>query len=299
MIILLLTDGPSNLVQVLLEQDGANIVITRTTPSLVTEPVPSYDLLVIYNIANSTSASPYVINLMAERKTPVLIGYINYSNSGLGLSANNALGMLYLADAVSDDSSRNTMYVSTSHEIFDGTNLSAGSTFSAYVGSEYITSIGISNLKTYCHVILTKDSSASGRISSVYFPKGTVTPADTLEFDVIYLGFLSNRIESSHFTKVIVKNVLKFLSVYPYIVSGYVYTSSKVGLVRKLFILEQKTGNLLRTVTSDISGYYSTRVRTPDPVIVICTPDSPSKNAQVKYNIIPELTKDDESSTST
>lgn len=281
-----------NLESVLIDND-TNIVYKLTVDQLLSTAKEELllDVIVFTRLANNTANFQNLITYLNRRKIPVIIGYINYSDSGIGSSSSNMLGMLGLANSVLDPSSLNSLSVISNNPILtDDTGLIPGNTFSAYITPEYMSIVTNSNILQSA-VILTNPS--TGNHSAAYFKKGVKTLSNTrLQMDVIFLGFLSSRVILTTTATTIIKNALYFLTVKKYKIGGSVTTLTKEPLQRNIFVLDQSTMELLTSSKSDENGLYTIHLRDDSPVTVICTPEDANKNALISYNITPVLRED-------
>lgn len=285
--ILLITDSSYNNLIPVLNPNGLNTIEVRTTNQVNSGNYSPFDIIVITNITNGTTLSTTFISLVNSTKAPVLIGYVNYNGSGVGVSANNALGMLGLASSCSDPGGRNYCTVTDdNHPIMKDNVLPTGTVFLAYGSTHYMTTVSSNNLVANAQVLCT----SAGDPTAVFFPKGITTLSNVrLESEVIFLGFLNEGPSLSEISKRLVQSSLEYLFIKPYQVAGKVTDSNQQPLQRVLYVMEQDVMSPLSKVTSDINGNYKFLLKENTPVSIICTPLNTNNNAQIRHNIIPEL----------
>lgn len=276
-----------------LRNNDTNIVYKFTVVQLlaaVNEDL-KLDVIVFTRLDNSTTNSQNLITYLNRRKIPIIVGYINYSSSGIGANSSNMLGMLGLSNSVSDPNGLNSCYVYSNNPLLTtNTSLVAGNTFNAYTGGEYMTTTSNSSILQSAEILTNNNSTT---VTSAYFKKGIITFSNTtLEMDVIFLGFLSSRATLTTVATTIVKNVLEFLSIKKYKIGGSVTTLTKEPLQRNIFVLDQATMELITSSRSEENGLYTIHLRDNNPVTVICTPENTDKNALISYNITPVLRED-------
>ncbi len=286
-ILIITTAASQNLIELFRNQER-NVVTVMTPEQLRNSGVPSScDLIVIYVLASNTTYSGDIINLVETTAVPVILGYINYATNGLGATGNSALTMLGLATNAADPNGLNGNLVFKEHEIFTKNNLVLNSTFNAYGTSEYISTINGSSSLPSGAEILTQTS--TNVYSSVFYPKNMLTlDQKRLKADIVFMGFLSPRTALTEIAKNVVLSTVEFLSVKPYRIKGSVKSSSQVPLQRSVYLLDQITMNLKAKTISDPTGEYEFLIRDNSPCVIICTPNTITNNAQIRYNIIPE-----------
>ena len=288
--IALVSSADESKIEPILRDNDTNIVYKLTPTQLLSSVNQDLkiDVIVFTRIDNSTTLSQDLITYLNRRKIPVIVGYINYSSSGVGSASSNMLG---LANSVSDPNGLNVSSVSSNSPILTtNTGLILGNTFSAYAGGEYMSTTSNSSILQSAEILTNHNVST---ITAAYFKKGVVTLSNsTLEMDVIFLGFLSSRPVLTSVVITIVKNALEFLSVKKYKIGGSVTTLTKEPLQRNIFVLDQSTMELITSSRSEENGLYTIHLRDNSPVTVICTPENTDKNALISYNITPVLRED-------
>lgn len=266
-----------------------------TPDQFLTKTISDYkpDLIIITRIENNTTYSARLLDVLYRLKTPIIVGYVNYANTGLGSSSGNALGILGLCSSTSDPSNLNTMKVLTESSIIlnNNTTLQVGGSFDVYVSAEYISTVPLSSMMTGSTALTSVSSSST--ISSARFIRGSLTLlGNTLPMDVIFLGFLSSRQTLTLTAKQIVKNSIDFLLVKKYKVSGSVTSFTKEPLERNIYILNQSDMILLEKGRSSSDGLYTIPLRENKLVTVICGTEGTDKNSLISANITPVLRED-------
>lgn len=286
--ILLITDSSGTNVKASLAFNGENEVIQKNSTQFTNEPYPTdIDVVVVVTISTSSLMASRFIEYVRITNTPALLGYLNYAGSGVGLNANNAWGMLGLCSSSGDPNGLNSVNVLTDHEVFFDSNLNTGSVFLAYGTSEYMTTAAT---QSYTTGAIHLGSASNGAPCFTYFPKGITTQNTTLlPVDVFTMGFLTDRVAMSLVAKDILKNTLEFLITKDFAVKGKVQDSQKNPLERNITVFDQETLKILGQTTSNSLGEFQIDLRRDTPVVVLVAPLNVNNNAQVRYNVIPQI----------
>lgn len=287
--ILLISDGSLPHLVTILQDLGKNVVQLRTTQQIMSNTYEkTFNVIVISTINNNTVFASSFITLVNTYKVPVLIAYVNYVGTGLGYSSNNALGMLGLSSSCKDASGISSSTITNNHKIFEDNLLFLGNSFAAYSPGTYMTAI-TESLLARDSIILCKYS--AGNATGVLFPKGITTLNSTrLESEVIFLGFTYQNV--TPVAQMIIRSALNYLHIKPYKVSGRVVDSNQNPIKRTMYVIEQSNFYPLDKVDTDEDGNYQFFLKDASPVTLICTPFNSNNNAQIRYNVIPELRND-------
>lgn len=147
-----------------------------------------------------------------------------------------------------------------------------------------------SNLKVPIIDIAYTDNSST----SVYFgifESGTALSDGTISrAPIIFGGFLYT--SDVHF-----ENMYSILDdIYNYcdnnsnprfIIEGFISTSKRIPLIRKVTVHRQTNGQLLNRTMSDENGYYKLGLPNDDPVFIVCHPEDSRKRGLIHTYVIP------------
>lgn len=287
--ILLVTDSGGTNIKALLAMDGTNDVIQKSSVNFMNEPnMTGIDLLVVVTITASSQIANKLIEYIKITKTPALLGYINYGGANVGVSSNNAWGMLGLCSGPIDPSGLNIVSVIEDHDIFFDNNIKKGESFSTYASSsDYMSTAPLS---TYTPGAIHLTSVSSGHITCSYYPRGIITLSSLeLPVEVFTMGWLTDRVVATATAKSIIKSAMEFLITKAYAVKGKVQNTNKEGLERKVTVFDQETLRILGQTTSNTLGEFQVDLRRETPVVILVEPFNVNNNAQVRYNVIPQI----------
>ena len=77
-----------------------------------------------------------------------------------------------------------------------------------------------------------------------------------------------------------------------FIVEGFISTSKRIPLIRKVTVHKQTNGQLLNSTMSDENGYYKLGLSNDDPVFIVCHPEDSNKKGLIHTYVIPVENED-------
>lgn len=162
-------------------------------------------------------------------------------------------------------------------------------------GNNFGCSILKSNLKVPIVDIAYTDNSST----SVYFgifESGTSLIDGTISrAPIIFGGFLYT--SDVHFENInsILDDIYNYCdnNISPrFIVEGFISTSKRIPLIRKVTVHKQTNGQLLNSTMSDENGYYKLGLSNDDPVFIVCHPEDSNKKGLIHTYVIPVENED-------
>lgn len=294
-------------------QNGVNL--TAQTPKYMARPDRT---LVGVTTANFTTN--YVLSLGGPSVVTLIHFYLSESNSSVitTIKELNALGycMMFSLNSTAPSTGLSFMYnlgITSTVERWDANfpdsfytldntffNISGHTLGKVSVTHRVATSsrqFGYSLPLNNLLVPITKIAQVSSSDTGVYFgiiEKGTILKdAFVLKTPIIIAGFLYAA--ESHIPEVInpiLDDIYQYADLNanpPYHVKGFVSSTTRDPLERKITVHNQNTGSVLNTSTSDSLGNYKVNLPTNDPVFIVCHPLDSTKKGQIHTNVIPLL----------
>lgn len=253
-----------------------------TPSSIVSEGPPGVDgvLMILFTVVDS---SPSVI---ATIKTLNELGYIfsvGRTNSGVN-SYTSILYNLKLTNSPEQQISTDFKFNQNSELL----SLTTKEKISIYLYATF----AHNGISSFSPEILLADSLEK---SNAFYFKSNTTASDMYVYKnpLFYLGFLWD-IPSDENLRLILKSL--FFDIFSFaaevnlpnlIVEGTVKDTSDKGLVRELALYSSSTKALLKTTTSDETGYYKFLLKKSDPVFIVYVPLGTEK-PDVHFNITPK-----------
>ena len=294
-------------------QNGVNL--TAQTPSYMARPdrtligVTTANFTTNYVLALGGPAVVTLIHFYLSEATPAVLTAIKELNT-LGYC------MMFSLNSTTPSSNVSFMYqlgISSATERWDANfpdsfytlnntffNISGHTLGKVSVTHRNVTSgrqFGYSIPLNSLLVPITKIAQVSSSDTGVYFgivEKGTVLKdAFVLKTPIILSGFLYAA--ESHIPDVInpiLDDIYHYVDLNanpPYYVKGFVSSTTREPLERKITVHNQNTGSVLNTSTSDSLGNYKVNLPTNDPVFIVCHPLDSTKRGQIHTNVIPLL----------
>lgn len=274
--------------------DTVTHVLTHLVPASIngTTILPNYDIIVLVQTNGiSEAGATNLTKTIKERRKPVIVGNIYTSVSGSGLSVQHGLGMLQLANTITETNNERTAYMSNPSDLMISHNFVKAQTYNYYSTATYSTHC--SGFLGTNYNILAKKTSNSGGALIVHFPKHIATNeiGETYGFDVLFMGCLSeNTALTAQFILWFKAYLLSFQNtVY---VQGYIKDVQGNPLQRDVCIYSIKYKNLLdKTQSSPTDGSFRFNLSEDtllENVFTVAFPlEGTSESPQLSYNITP------------